>query len=304
MQLNNNTEFSQSQEKILQKTMVKKRYNENVITWLEAHGYYDKANNIRDCATFLGITEVDGFPKIVRANFCRERLCYVCAWRRQSKFQAQMFPVMEILSQEHDFLFVTLTLKNSSRENLKADVDLLLSSYDRLLKRQRVKQSFCGVCRSLEVTYNAKTDTFHPHLHLLVAVPKNYFSCDDYISQDELCSLWRKVARLDYTPIVWIEKVSQGNKAVCETLKYSLKPSAFAQSYEIFLNILKGRRLISFSGVFADLRKQLKYSSFEDVLTDDVNVKGKNIFYNLYKFDATGGVYKFFEKYTLVADGG
>ena len=85
-----------------------------------------------------------------------------------------------------------------------------------------------------------------------------------------------------------------------ETLKYSFKTSANSNALRGYFYTLKNRRLVSFSGVFADTRKFLKQSDFDAVLTDDFSHNAaKNILYSLYKFDATGGVYKYFDSLEL-----
>ena len=98
----NSTKPEESQEatSILKKAAIKRMYNQTVINWLYDIGEPQKAANIAACATYIGITNINGYAQIVKSNFCRERLCQICAWRRQSKFVAQMFPIIEKLSTE------------------------------------------------------------------------------------------------------------------------------------------------------------------------------------------------------------
>lgn len=167
-------------------------------------------------------------------------------------------------------------------------------------KRRNVKRSWAGIIRSLELTYSATLHTFHPHLHLLVAVPHEYFvNSDLYITQSQLADMWADCIGADYIPVCHIEKVKGDTTAAAvETIKYALKPTDAKQAFSAFFYILRGRRLISFCGVFAKLRRELKYSDFENILTDDVDTR-RTITYNLYTFDATGGVYRFNNTYTL-----
>lgn len=299
---NNNTNDYKSQvEKILKKAQIKKSYNKNVIAWLESEKNIKKADIIRDCATMIGFTDVGGVAHVTRGNFCRERICSVCAWRRQARFVAQMSPVLEKLKGDgYEFLFVTLTIKNVDYGELGECVDRLLLAYHRLLNNRRIKRSWRGKIRSLEVTYNSNTKEFHPHIHILVAVKPNYFNSEDYISLSELIGLWGSCLDVDYSPSVDISKVTDDEVGAVETLKYAFKPSTDYEALKGFFYVLKNRRLVSFSGVFAEVRKFLKFSSFEDVLTDDMNcAKGTKFACILYKFDSTGGVYKFFDKMTL-----
>ena len=294
--------FKSQQEKIMKKVQIKKNQNSKIIQFLNSIDESIRANNIKDCATYVGITDIEGIAHIVKSNFCRERLCSICAWRRQAKFVAQMLPIMNYISRDYKFIFVTLTVKNVRYETLKQTIDNILYSYYKLTKRRRFKRAWKGICRSLEMTYNSEEHTFHPHLHLLIAVEPSYFKNENYISYEYLKSEWKDCLNIDYEPIIDIRRVDDEEKenATVETLKYALKPTQEEEALKAFFYIMKGRRLVSFTGVFAKTRKLFKYSDFENQLNDDVkqenNVKRT---YNLYKFDVTGGVYTFYKTLEL-----
>lgn len=294
-------DYESQVSKILQKTQIKKRLNKAVIEWLYSKGLYEKASKIDECANHIGITNIEGIAKIVKADFCRERMCNVCAWRRQSKFTAQMVPVLQHLAPNYDFIFATLTMRSVKLDELRQAIDLILSAYDRLLKHRRIKKAWQGKVRGLEMKYNTSTKTFNPHIHILVAVDKDYFTNNEkYISQAMLCDYWTESLRSDYSPRCDIRKVTQSDKAIVETLKYSFKQQEDNNAMQGFYTALKNRRLVSFSGVFAETRKMLKYSDFENVLTDDIKTEDKkNIYYALYKFDATGGIYSYYKQFEL-----
>lgn len=286
--------------KILQKTQIKKTANINVIKWLEENGHTKRAQNITECATQLGITNIEGIARIVRANFCRERLCSVCAWRRQARFVTQTQPILNILSERgYEFIFVTLTIKNMEYSKLNYSIDRLMQGFNKLMKRRKITRAWRGVMRSVELTYNAEKDNFHPHIHLLVAVEKDYFyNNEKYITLDELSLIWKECINTPYIPSCDMRKVDNTERATLETFKYALKPSQHEKALSAFLYVLSGRRLISFSGVFAKIRTELKLADFETVLTDDIP-ENKNITFSLYKFDVNGGIYKFYNTYDL-----
>ena len=61
----NNTESLDCQvDKILRKAMLHKGYNKKVIDWLESEGQFGKAENLRECATMIGVTDVDGIAHV------------------------------------------------------------------------------------------------------------------------------------------------------------------------------------------------------------------------------------------------
>ena len=300
IQENNTTETYDCQvRKILQKIVIKKELNTTAVDWLLTRKLHERAWNISDCATNVGFLNDDGKAKIVSANFCRQRLCHVCAWRRSLKFTTQMKPILRLLEGEgYEFIFVTLTVKNISKEQLKDTVDDMLRAYDRLLKLRGIKRAWLGKVRGLEVTYNRNTGMFHPHIHVLVAVTPEYFRSDDYVNQEKLSELWKECMRLDYTPVVDIRKTEKGSGSVVEVLKYTTKSFKDSEAIEGFYNSLRDRRLISFSGVFAEKRKLMKMTDFDTVLVDDIERSKVNaVYWDIYRFDPSGGVFKFYTKY-------
>ncbi|MCE2275218.1 protein rep, partial [Streptococcus thermophilus] len=52
------------------------------------------------------------------------------------------------------FLFLTLTVKNVSGNDLNKTLTLLTQSFDRLFRRAKVKKNLLGYLRSVEVTHN------------------------------------------------------------------------------------------------------------------------------------------------------
>ena len=295
-------DFQSQVQSITQKLAQKKAYNRKAIEWLMQEGLKDKAANIEACGEHIGITDISGIAKIVKADFCRERLCSVCAWRRQSRFLAQMFPVINRLeAQGYRFIFVTLTMRNMGLDGLQEAVDVLLHGFELLRKRRKIKRAWKGVCRSLELTYNPERDDFHPHIHLLIAVEQDYFANPSkYITKTQLWQIWRDCIKADYNPSVDIEATDNTAHAGVETLKYSLKPTQAEHAFQAFYYVLRHRRLISFTGLFADIRRELRYSDFDSILTDQEDItQGHPITYQLYTWDASGGVYKFSEEYQL-----
>lgn len=292
-------------QKTLTRVAIKKSFNRTVIEWLNSREDTRRAQNIENCATQIGFTNISNIAKIIHGNFCRERMCFVCAWRRSAKFTAQTMPILQILDNNgYEFIFATITVENVPLQELKKVVSQMLKGYDLLLKRRQVKRAWKGKIRGFEITYNPETKTFHPHIHMLIAVTPDYFHSADYITTRQLSQIWGESVG-QYNPICDIRKAKtvsrngkKGSGAVVETLKYSFKMFKDATAIEGFYTALLGRRLISFSGVFADLRRELRMSDFENILTDDINFeKGRKIFYDVYEFDPSGGVYKYYRQF-------
>lgn len=295
MQINNNMYSYDCQvSKILRKTAIKKRQNESIIQWLNSEKQERTAVQVQNCATSLGITDIDGIARVVRADFCRERICAVCAWRRQVRFVAQTTPILDYMSEHgYQFIFATVTVKNVSYNELDKTLSLILKGFANLRHRAEIKRAWRGIIRSVELTYNENNNTFHPHIHMLIAVDKSYYE-NSYISQARLSELWRDCINADYVPVVDIRRVNDTERAAVESLKYSLKPTVNPTALSAFYYILKGRRLISFTGIFKTLRTEFKLSDFENILTDDLP-QGYKVRYSLYKLDCSGGLYKYYK---------
>jgi plasmid rolling circle replication initiator protein Rep len=71
----------------------------------------------------------------------------------------------------------------------------------------------------------AAAGEFHPHVHILLLVDRNYFNKrhDLYIDQAEWSRLWVECRGLDYTPVVDLRRV----RHLSEVTKYVTK----AQDY-------------------------------------------------------------------------
>jgi plasmid rolling circle replication initiator protein Rep len=178
---------------------------------------YDKAHIIADCAENLVFAECPGGHGrwLKKAYFCKDRLCFICIWRK-SLFTYHQFIQVAHKAQEIipgiKFIFITLTVENCQLADLGNTISHLSKSFTKLLRQPRPKKAYLGAFRSVEATYNPLTNTFHPHIHAVVAVPKSYFSGSYFISQADLTKMWQKAAGLTYKPICWIEKVKARKK--------------------------------------------------------------------------------------------
>ena len=237
---------------------------------------YDKvrAKKIRLCSTYLEFVQTpDGERKLHKANFCRERLCPTCQWRRSIKLGRQADKIYKLLTDKgYKHIFITLTVRNCRGGDLSATIDHLGESLARLKRSELWKRAIAGSYRALEVTYNKETDTYHPHFHILATVEGGYFDKDNgsYITKDKLIAAWKAAARLDYDPSVDIEGITQKEgqsitSACAEICKYPLKSAEIESSavLEIIDRALRGRRLIQWSGVAQDARRELDLDDIE-----------------------------------------
>ena len=212
------------------------------------------------------------------------------------KIFGQVSQVMDVIQSDYEFIFLTLTVRNCSAAMLPATIDQLQEGFNRLMKTAPIRKAFKGYFKALEITHHPeylRDVEYHPHLHLIVAVNKSYFTSRDYISQAKLIGLWQSVCALEYTPVVGIQKIRQADiqkneislkKAVCEVAKYSIKNSEVTRgsfdeidrTVETYITALASRRLCSFGGIFKKTAKALKLDDLTEgdlVRTDIEHVR-------------------------------
>ena len=236
----------------------------------------DIADYIEECGSFITMTATSaGAVKITAANFCRQRLCAVCAWRRQARFVATTYPALELLTNNgFQLVFVTLTIRNVDQDSLDQAVTELSEAYTRL-NRSAICSGVQGYVRSIEVTFNQESNSWHPHIHAIWIMPADYSPIHpEYISQPELIKAWRKALRAGYDPTVDIRLLRPtkiGTQPYIEAIKYALKPADLTaeQTASLYYS-LKGKRLISFGGLLASLRQAL---AEQDPLLDHVQLR-------------------------------
>lgn len=248
-------------------------------------GMNKKANRVWWCGSALAFLEnlETGNKKLHSADFCRERLCPMCQWRKSLKVFHQVSKVMDRTQEEHKNLvplFLTLTMQNCTDGELKEKITDIFQSWNRLLAHRKIKRIVQGWFRALEVTYNKEKDTFHPHIHAIILVDKSYFKKDnkDYMQTTDWVQMWRTAMKLDYDPICDIRKVNRTKgkyKAVAEVAKYTLKDTEFITNddeltdklVEVLSTSLRGRRLYAFGGILKQIAKQI---GIEEVAEGDL----------------------------------
>ena len=312
---------SKLQHEIENKFQSKKIFSDYLSQIYNEIGLKSRALKVLDCGSFLEFKVNEEKAKLQLANFCKDRLCPMCNWRRSLKIFSQVSKVMDNMPDDYEFIFLTLTVRNCSAEELPQTVQALYDGWRYLYnKNKRFKNSIKGTFRTFECTINNDFHsiyygTYHPHLHCTLAVKKGYFTSKDYISQKEMTILWRKACGLEYDPIVHIEKVylkdENGNKqteginvtkAVAEATKYAVKSSDYldlnnfdktCDNVKSLLEALTGRRLCSWSGIFSQVRKQLDFDDAEngDLIHTDNETIRDDLSFMIVRYRWRAGVY-------------
>lgn len=100
------------------------------------------------------------------AKYCNNRWCMVCNRIRTAKAIRGYMPQIEKM---RDPRFLTLTRPNVKGDELEQEIESLTKAMRLLTKQMRVTaQTPLYGLRKLEVTYNYREDTYHPHFHLII----------------------------------------------------------------------------------------------------------------------------------------
>ena len=264
----------------------------NIIISNESKGLYDKngkrvvnyekrAGNMKFCGSFLQFGIVEDRKRLLKANFCRVPLCPMCQWRKSLRVffdTSKIIGEVEKRYKNLKHIFLTLTVKNCTLEDLNKTLDSIFKGWDNFMRSRtlnpmvqgKVKNIVKGWFRALEIEYDSETNTFHPHFHAILNVDKKYFKGTDYLTTAEWVQLWRKSAKLDYDPICWVERIKNKGtrKDIMEVAKYTYKDAEILHKnlsddtkddvVKYLSGALHQRRLYAYGGVMKDIAAELK----------------------------------------------
>ena len=240
--------------------------------------YYDRVKN---CGTLI---DFNSSRKLVNANFCKNRLCPMCNWRRSMKLSMNVSKIVGHLEKDYRFIFVTLTVPNVPADKLSETINKMQTAFTNLQKNNvNIRRSFKGYFRSLEVTFNSKMHTYHPHFHAIFAVKPEYFDKSNkyYVTRDYLLDCWRKEMNDPTIKFVRLQvcrdkktgsATTNIKSAIVEVAKYCVKSSDYLfRSYKLtdevvstLSTVLANRRLVTMGGIFRKTAKLLELDDAED----------------------------------------
>lgn len=262
--VNRYSEHKKLSEKIAQTYLKTNLYNKQQLS-----------EDIRRCGKTLVMAreKETGKMQVIEALFCQKRMCSLCAFRRSLKNYSNIKTIVSEPEYKNlQWIFITLTIKNCSAENLESTNHRLLNAFAKMTsnKTTAFRMAFKGWFRALEVTYNDKTKEYHPHLHILACVDDDYFRKDNknYFSEEKLCNQWQKFLNkadyeikenrimtgghknqlialhtkktkkkyepIDYIPVCHIKAVRDTQeKQIAEVAKYTVKPVDYSDKPEV-----------------------------------------------------------------------
>lgn len=200
-----------------------------------------RSERIRVCGSMLNFLKERNIVtdevrrRLVKANFCDYRFCPMCQWRKARKVCREVLGRLRTIDEQHNgvaLLFLTLTIKNEPLKDLNRTVKHLSASFNRMQKTQQYKNAVLGSIRAIEfLGDNTEQGECHPHFHCLLVVNKSYFKSRDYINFEEWTSLWQRSLRVNYRPVINVQRIKPKGKmsaivaAALEVVKYSVTSS-------------------------------------------------------------------------------
>jgi len=220
-------------------------------------GRNNEAEKVKDCCnTFIGFIAVCCGDTVAFPCHCGHRLCPVCQGRRQRDLTDRLrFFLGKMQSPRH----IVLTVKNVSHIN-KAYFNKL-RGYLKKLRHRKIFQECRGGVYRFETSHNAKSKTWHVHLHILADIrylPRSGLS-------KEWCAItggsWSVESKLLGTDSQSLES------AVHEITKYFLKAGQFLEDSDLvneYLDTVSHMRLYEAFGFCRGLKYESEDSSFPD----------------------------------------
>ena len=263
--------------------------NDIIFKFLDT-GFKTEYEKIKECGNYLEfalkenqITK-DTKKKLSNANFCKNRFCPMCSWRRIRNITGQLKEAFSCITEKQKVatLFLTLTISNPDVKDLKSTIAKMNKSFNEMTRTKAFNNAILGYFKSIEILGDkTPKGQAHPHFHILLVVKENYFKKSDYLNKSQWTEMWKKALKVDYTPVVDVRRIKSKNEnfsdidsAIIETVKYSVKHTELVnRSNDDFYYLYtqtKGMRFISAGGI---LKEHLNLIKIDD---DLINLKKEN----------------------------
>lgn len=237
---------------------------------------YKAAARYYNCGTSIALQN----GMIKSANFCRDRLCPMCNFRRSQKMFSQNMAVYHKIKAENPRyrqLFLTLTVPNVKLWQLKDTLKAMSDSWNRFRNHRAFKREpVVGFCKKLEITYNKEQRTYHPHYHVMLTV-------DGWASRiEEYVKWWSASVQLGRQLVCYIESVQGDAKSVAEMSKYMTKSDDILESLSeddgttseekwfMYRAAIFSVREMTYGGIWRFYRRELGFVDIDDDDLTDV----------------------------------
>lgn len=186
-----------------------------------------RINRIFSCGNAVSIVYSPSLKKSHTNGFwCDERCCPLCNYYKSRSLFSRIYNYVRSNSEKH-YVFLTLTVKNVTKDDLRETVKRMNRAFSRMFKlgdsKSKVSKMFTGYLKRLEVTYNIDPSkpayrTFHPHFHVLLECSLDYAPRTEcYYHKQEILKDWRYY---------------YGDPDICEVDIQEIRPDEDPKGYE------------------------------------------------------------------------
>lgn len=238
----------------------------------------DRSEECGSFVLFKATEKLDKY-KIHNANFCKHRFCPMCAKRKALKDALALTCMIQYVEEikKRQFIFLTLTVPNIVGDGLDNKIREMNKGWQKLIRREKFIKAVHGYVKKLEVTFNEKEHTYHPHFHVLLSVDRNYFTNPKkYLKHSEWLNEWCAVMDDESITQVDIRTFRKKNEkpysAVNELTKYIAKDSNYLISEDVFVvfyQALTKKRMFTFGGDFKKARDLYKKGELDYYIEQD-----------------------------------
>ena len=169
--------------------------------------------------------------RIISASYCNKRTCPYCAKRIANANERRVSKTLKKanaakMSRDkvgYKLLSITLTVPNCEGPELRAELMNELRALRSMLRHNNALSAITkGYVYGAETTRNWDTGLYHPHIHLIAAVPASYGGKGIYISRKSLTELWAAYVHRDVAEAGQYIGLA---KSPHQALKYTVKMS-------------------------------------------------------------------------------
>lgn len=235
-------------------------------------GFKNEYEKMKQCGNFLEFSlkenqiTKENKKKLAAANFCKNRFCPMCSWRRIRNITGQLKDAFDVIQKKQKVatLFLTLTIKNPDVKDLKSTIAKMNKAFKNMSDTKPFKNAVLGYFKSIEILGDkTPKGQAHPHFHILLIVKESYFKSRDYLKKDDWAKMWQKSLKVDYEPTVDIRRIKSKNEnfsdidsAIIETVKYAVKHTELVkrtnEDFYYLYTQTKNLRFISAGGILKE----------------------------------------------------
>ena len=120
--------------------MLHKHQTNDILLKFLNTGFKNESQKIKECGNYLEfalkehqITK-DSKKKLANANFCKNRFCPMCSWRRVRNITGQLKDAFSVIQEKEKVatLFLTLTVSNPDVKDLKSTIAKVNKSFKKM----------------------------------------------------------------------------------------------------------------------------------------------------------------------------